>query len=236
MISVAIVDDDINILKGLKLACEQFEKENNVKFYIQCFSNALDFLDVNKKFDLVFMDIIMPAYDGMTASKKLREVNEDIALIFVTSSVQYAVEGYSVDASCYILKPIRYSQFSSALKKIIRKLENDEGNNKILFIKTTDGEQFIKFTEIEYIEICEHLLSIHMVNNEEKKAWLTLKDVAKLIPSDQFGRCNYSIIANFKYVSSVVKDYIIMKNGTKLKLSRSYKKDFLDNFYRWIGK
>ena len=113
MFKVAIVEDSIKDFTLLKSYLEQYEKENNIEFNIQCFENGIRFLDkFSANYDIIFMDIDMPYMNGLEVSKKIREIDKTVVLIFVTNLSQYAVNGYEVEALDYIVKPISYFNFS----------------------------------------------------------------------------------------------------------------------------
>ncbi len=66
-------------------------------------------------YDIVFMDIELPGINGMEAAHRLREIDQQVILIFVTNMAQFAVKGYEVDALDYIIKPAQYGPLSIKL-------------------------------------------------------------------------------------------------------------------------
>ena len=81
--------------------------------------DGIDFLsDYEKDTDVVFLDIMMPLEDGLSIAKKIRKENQTIIIIFVTNMKEYAIEGYSVNAFNFMLKPVVYGDFYLNLKKI----------------------------------------------------------------------------------------------------------------------
>ena len=66
-------------------------------------------------YDIIFMDVEMPGLDGFGAAEKIRAVDADAVLVFVTNMAQYAIKGYEVDALDYVLKPVNYYQFCTKL-------------------------------------------------------------------------------------------------------------------------
>ena len=117
MVSMAIVDDDQNDVELLKGYLEQYAKENNCEFYITVFTNAVDFLEQYKPVDVVFMDIQMEYLDGMWASQKLRQIDESVVLVFITTMAQFAIKGYSVNALDFVVKPVDYKKISMKMKR-----------------------------------------------------------------------------------------------------------------------
>ncbi len=107
MVNIAIVEDEqkhVDILKGY---LTRYGNEHNTTFNIKQFGDGMDILDeYDSSFDIVFLDIQMKHLDGMTTAKRIREYDQNVILIFITSTVQYAVQGYQVDALGYVLKPV----------------------------------------------------------------------------------------------------------------------------------
>ena len=128
MIHIAIVDDE---QKQRDLLCgylERYRQESGRQLRVTAFADAETFLQgYQPDFDIIFMDIQLPDRDGMTLSKKLRETNRTVILIFVTNMVQMAVEGYSVDAMDFIVKPVNYYRMAAALDKACLQLEQKQG-------------------------------------------------------------------------------------------------------------
>ncbi len=117
MITVAIVDDNKSETEALTSFLKQYGDECGEKLEITAFKSGFDFLDGYKAvYDVVFMDIEMPEMDGMSAARRLRQFDGDIAIIFVTNIAKYAIAGYEVGALDYFLKPPRSEEHTSELQ------------------------------------------------------------------------------------------------------------------------
>ena len=127
MFNIAIVDDEPEAIKILENYLARFSKENGCEFHYASYKNPVAFLENSKQaYDLVFLDIEMPDMSGMDAARKFREYNVSSALIFVTNMAQYAIEGYSVNADDFIVKPISYYDFAMKLARVLNKLNRRE--------------------------------------------------------------------------------------------------------------
>lgn len=132
MIQIAIAEDSIEEQQRLLTNLKRYVDENKMMFQFSVYDNALTFLEERKAFDIVFMDIIMPHITGMEAAMRLRQYDERVVLIFVTTTAQFAAKGYEVDALDYILKPVSYERLTMKLRKAIEVVESDEGSVVII--------------------------------------------------------------------------------------------------------
>lgn len=124
MVNVAIVEDEIRSADVLCGFLERYGSEKGREFAVSRFTDAIAFLEnYVPRYDIVFMDIQLPDMDGMTASRRLRALDRDVILIFVTNMANYAVSGYEVDALDFIVKPVSYFPFTVKLERALGRLD-----------------------------------------------------------------------------------------------------------------
>ena len=115
MLKIAIVEDERECQEALIEHLRKYEKEKNEAFIVRIFNDGIDILDdYSADYDLIFLDIHMKYQDGMTTAKRIREVDADAQIVFITALAQYAIEGYKVNALDFILKPVVYDHGQSA--------------------------------------------------------------------------------------------------------------------------
>ena len=104
----------------------KFFIEKNIDFEYKVFKNGLDFVEsFQSNYDVIFFDIELPIMNGMEASKKIRNIDHNVEIIFVTRLNNYAIDGYLVNAFDYVLKPINYTSFALKLDRLIKSYSNE---------------------------------------------------------------------------------------------------------------
>ena len=112
MIRIGIVDDEKQERDQLKQALARFGAENGTELNVQEFDCAAVYLAAqDRDFDILYLDIDMPQMSGMGLAEKIRETDQDVILIFCTNLQQFALNGYSVGALGFIVKPIQWYSF-----------------------------------------------------------------------------------------------------------------------------
>lgn len=230
MLSVAIVDDlkgNANTLKGY---VERYQRENDVSLSVKVFYSGLDFLDeYGDGFDIVFLDIDMPHYSGMQVAHKIRETDKLACIFFITNLAQYAIEGYSVNAMDYILKPIDYAGFSLKLTQAI-KYQERYAEKFYNIVNTDQGFVRIKLSDILYIESRGHYIYIHK-DKDTYKQLKSLKDLS--LPG--FAKCHTSLYVNMEHIKSMNGNELLLTDGETLLISRGKKQSFVDDFTKFLG-
>ena len=229
---VAIIEDNNEYSETLKNYIEQYAKENSLNIALSIFPNGERIVnDFKSDYDIIFMDIEMPVMDGIEASTKIREIDSECIIIFISNYTQYAIKGYAVNALDYLTKPLEYTLFKNTMSKAILKVQSKQ--NKSIFIQSSSETYRIDINEIIYIEVYKHRVTFHTTkDNYDMRG--TLQDVEKQLPNNQFVRCNSGIIVNLKYVTGISKDSLIIFDE-ELPIARSRKKDVLNMLTRYIG-
>lgn len=228
-VKVAILEDEFTESKRLCSYLETYGNQNGLIFETEVYSDPIKFLNSHKPiFDIIFMDIKMPGMDGLTAAKRLREFDEKAVLIFVTNLGNLAIKGYEVQALDFILKPITYNGFAMRIRRAVSQFKSRTKN--YIMIPLAYGTMRIAVSDIFFVEVTGHNLSFNtnkgVINTRSK-----LSDFELLLAEFDFIRCNKSAIVNVKHIEKIA-DGNITVNGAILQLSRSRRKEFVNNFKR----
>ena len=228
MIRIAVVEDLEDEARQLTKCIEQYGREKNELFAVERFSDGLAFIEgYEPRYDIIFMDINMPLMSGLSAAKRLRIVDPGVCLIFVTQMAQYALNGYEVGASDYILKPVTYGSFALRFDKAVASAKSNQ--HHAILLKTQSGLSRIDTDSICYVEVDKHLVVYHTVNGD-LESWESLKSVEEklgLLTGSRFVRCNNCFLVNLHYVNRIDGD-ILWVGDSRLKISRARKRSFLN--------
>lgn len=239
MLRIAICDDQPEFTEHLyKLIKESFAKYDYNLAGIQIYQNGLPLLqDYNSgtKFDIIFLDIEMPTVSGMEVANKIRKIDPDVLLIFVTNFSDFMAVSFKVEAFDFLEKPVSQESIDEVLTRCIRKYEQQHGH---IVVKTNLGMATLYLNHVVYIKSDLHYVTFVLLHQKETvRSKMTLNDVQQLLhPFRQFARCHQSYIVNLNYVQEItpqklfltIKDMIPMGY---LPISRKYidsiKKQFL---------
>lgn len=226
MIRIVILEDDLQQAEHLISLINEYHRAHaGTSFDVVHYSSGAELLAAyHSNADLILMDIQMEGINGIETARKIRKTDEQAIIIFITSIAGYAVDGYSVNAYDYILKPLGYPMFEAKLGRVLRLL-TERKKETIVTINTKT--EFIRLSadKIMYIEVSDHDVLVH---TEEKlyRHWGTLADYEAQLPAKDFVRCNACYLVNLRYVR-MVHGSTVLVGDDELAISRSRHKDFL---------
>lgn len=224
MIKTILIDDEPLAIAELQSMLSAYSEIDVVSVS----NDAQDGIQKIQQFNpqLLFLDINMPGKNGFDL---LSELGSEPEVIFVTAYDQFAIKAFEVNALDYILKPVNPERLKEAVTKVIRKLNQAEGEkaldiNKRIFIK--DGEQcfFVPIHQIFYIESVGNYVRLYF---RDKKAMLhrSLNYLEEKLPGEHFFRTSRQEIINVNFIKNIVPYFsntlqVEMESGTKIDLSQ----------------
>lgn len=204
----------------------------NGEYRVTEFDNAVTFLgNYHAEYDVVFLDIQMPNLDGMQAARRLRQLDPQVPIVFITNMAQFAIDGYSVGALNFLLKPISYPLFASTLRRVVAEVERSRDSFIILKVEGAMRKQ--RVSSIRYVEVVHNRLVFH-TDEGNFEVWGSLKDIETKLPQGVFSRCNNCFLVNLREVKSI-KGYSVFVGDEELQISRPRKKAFVQDLNRYIG-
>jgi DNA-binding LytR/AlgR family response regulator len=230
MIKAIAIDDELPALKLMENFCEQIDFITLEK----TFNKPGEALKYVSKFpvDLLFLDIQMPSLNGIEFYKA---VKQDTMVIFTTAYSDYAVEGFTLKAMDYLLKPFTFERFEQAVNKANEyyNLSHQQGiqsADQFLFIRADYSLVKITIADILFIEGLDDYLKIHQANQKPVVARMTMKAMLEKLPAKEFIRVHRSFIVPFSRIENV-RNKIITIAGNEIPVGTSYEENF-SRFFR----
>lgn len=175
---------------------------------------ATSFLRENST-DLIFLDIHLPKLKGMAF---LRTLSNPPAVIITTAYHQYAVEGFELNVTDYLLKPIEFERFLTAANKV--KTEKEEPKDH-LFLNVQKKKVKISFSDIVYVESQREYIKI-VTTKKEYLSKMSTHEIEALLPAGRFQRIHRSFIISIDRLESYTAEAVEV-NGVSLPIGRGYR-------------
>lgn len=233
MVRIALVEDDADYRKELTGFLKRYEQESSEKFSITTFTDGDEIVEgYRADYDIILMDIEMTFMDGMTAAERIRELDSEAVIIFITNMSQYVMKGYTVDALDYVLKPISYYAFSQRIDRALSRMKRRA--KKYVNVSVRGGFRKLDASRITYIEVRDHDLVYHT----EDESFLTkgsLSEAEEELKNDNFFRCNKCYLVNLEYVETVQNNDVLV-GGVWIQVSRPKRKALMDALNDYINE
>lgn len=233
MVRIAIVEDNDDDAGKIEEYLSKYAEDNGLEFRTRRYSDAESFMCSGKDYDIIFMDIMMKGLDGMSAAKLIRESKIDAALVFVTNMVQYAIEGYSVNALDFMAKPLNYYNFALKMDRIYEYVHGRMKKEIIVSSKTS--KTVILISEIKYIEVANHTVTYHTKESKITSSG-SLKEVVQVLDGNTFCLCNQCYLVNLNCVKRVNGNDLLLNDGTILQISLPKRKNFMKQLAYFYGR
>ena len=236
MLKIAMCDDEKEFRDAAERMLKLYMEEKDLIFEVDSFDVASDLIDTLEKgtiYDIYLLDIYMPGMTGMSVATELRSRNVKSPIIFLTSSVDHALEAFGVDATHYLLKPYSKDNFYIGMNKAMQSITSHKNSSVVL--KVDNEYRNIPISSIIYCEAEDKYQRFYLEKDERLFIRISGTELyKKLSEFESFYRCGRAHIINLEHISRVTSDGAALKNGTLLKLPRTVlaglRKAFFDYF------
>ena len=229
MIRVAIVEDEIRYQQMFEEYIRKYADEKSVDVSVKVFSDGMDISEgYEPVWDVILMDIKMRHQDGMEAARVIRQHDQDVAIMFITTLAQYAIHGYEVGALDYVLKPVEYDKFAMRFDRLLRGINRKE--ERFIMLPGDDGKDKVEISKIRFIRVDHHNLEINVDSQAGVRNYNIRKSISSIekeLSDNRFVRCDQSVIVNISYITKVKKDTVEV-GDIILPVSRAKRKPFME--------
>lgn len=217
MINIGICDDELYCRSNIKDILKEILSSYPINYNIYEFSSGEELLNnYPKDLDILIMDIQMKTINGMDTARKIREFDQNLEIIFMTSFVEFMQEGYEVKAYRYILKPINERKISKNILPCINEIVKKRNN--YLTINVKNYVDRIKIDSIIYIETDRPNILIYTHDNMYTTK-MSISKIEKILSEYGFFRCHNSYIVNLKLVESMNGNTVVV-DGKDIPISK----------------
>lgn len=210
---IAICDDEPAHIEKIRNILLDYETVN--------YSNPTALLKAvsdGARFDVLFLDIMMPQLDGISLARELRRYDVDMLIVFITSKIEFMQTGYEVRAFRYLLK----EQIEDGLPKIWRDIEKELSDRQDDYFTYESEHKTNRFPlrDILYFESNLRRIIIHTKTSEQASLYGKLDDIAEKYSA--FIRIHKSYLVNRQYIRTICAGTVVLSTGDILPVSRKY--------------
>ncbi len=218
---VAVCDDIQKELEKILSALNSYAMAHpELRLDIDEYNTAMDILSAIKKektYEIALLDICMPGILGTEVAEKMLSRNPNTSIIFLTTSDEYAVTAFAMNATHYLLKPFKQEQFDAALDRAVKKVAHQD----FLSLACVDGMYRVRVREIVSIESQSHYLLLNLSSGEMLRLRGKLSQMFEEMQEfPEFIQIGASYIVNLVFVRKISGNTVEMLNGTKIPVPR----------------
>lgn len=181
--------------------------------------------------DFFIVDVFMPGETGISAVRKMRENGVESPVVFLTSSMEFALDAYGVDAIQYLIKPLDQQKFYHVLDIVCNALQR--GQEEYIVVKTAGGIRKIRLERIIYCETQKNYQVLHLETGECKLRMTSGKMHELLGEFQQFAKCGSSYIVNVEHILVIAKEEIRMDDGSRIYIPKKKVKEIKERYFAY---
>ena len=240
VLQIAICDDNYEQQKVIKKAVEQYVNEHSsYTIQVTCFDNPLLFLEELEKkggYDILLLDIFMPGVNGIDVAKEIRRRKDKTEIVFLTSSDDFAVVAFSLNAVHYLVKPFTKIEFDEAMDRAFS-VFSDSKVHKMSYKLIGGGVKMVDIDDILYIESNKHEQMVHLKEGEPLSVREALNSVQKQLEElspNQFVIPYKGYIVNLKAVHSIEPSCMKLFGNRSVPIPRRSFRELKDKYFSYL--
>ena len=235
VMNIAICDDERNFAKMLKDYISEYAALHDFTNHVELYFSPTQLLQADlSKYDIVFLDIEMPGIDGIETARRLRQQYDELFLVFITGWIEYAPDGYRVNAFRYLLKKSLPEDLWLRLDEIQEKLFE---NTECISLRSKEREVEIPLKNIIYFEGTRQKNVLVYLKHESTplECYGKISEMDELLQEKGFLRIQKSFLVNMAYIEKIRNYKARLRNGTELKVSERQYQSVNQQYLIWRG-
>lgn len=242
---IYLCDDDLKELMKTRKLVEEYLKDvqkNDCQIFMYSDSQKLyDYIEsCESAADIFILDMLMPGKDGIELGQLIRSKSRDAVMIYTTTTEDFALKAYGVQAQRYILKPVEKNELTEALDYAYSELGKMTEDEVTFSMKVADGIISVPISQIEYIENSARVLWVHMVDGTVYKSLCirqAFEQVAQPVISDsRFLQPHKSFLVQAGQIAQYKTGEILMNSGRVVQVSRNRQSDTKHRYLEYAAK
>ena len=234
MYQVALCEDEQIFAETQEKICRSIFAKLNIEYRLTTFTGGEDFLSAfirgDTRYDLILLDIIMAGMNGMELARTIREKDEAVAIIFITATMDYAAQGYDVDALHYLNKPLD----GGKLERLIARDYTKRFQRDYFVFDSLGVKRKMAISEIICMETAGRRAEAALTDGTAVYYSGKLADLLNEMPAGRFTRCHQAFAVNLDNIRELDGGDAVAVNGKRIPVSRAYVKDvekaFMERF------
>ena len=235
--NIAICDDNSEHINTLENSLFEIGKAENIKVECDAYQSGEELTRVYQSstaaYDVIFLDMEMDGLNGIDTANLIRERDEYVIIVFVTSHTEYMKDSFKCSPFRFLVKPVHIDELKEVFSDILKKL-----SKKKKVLSFTENKALIRIycEDIIYCESLDHWVYIHTTHGTHKIC-KSLSDLYGSLDDTLLFRVHSSFIVNFHYVKAIRNNFIELYHSDKdIPISRSYKKSVLFVYTNYIER
>lgn len=231
---IAICDDNINHINIIENYIHNLRKTSVECDAYQSGEELIRaFRDGAEQYDVIFLDMEMEQLNGIETANYIREIDEHVIIVFVTSHTEYMRESFKCAPFRFLVKPVDGEEFKTVFYDISKKLSKQR---KVFAFTENKAKIRLYCDDIIYCESQDHWIWIH-TKEKTYKICKSLTELHSQLDKDMFCRVHKSFVINFLYIKTIKDNDAELYHCDKtIPISRSYKKKVLEEYTNFLER
>lgn len=235
MIQICLCDDNPLMLKQQEDFINKIKQKHNLDIEITSFPSGEALLfyaeDYYFKFDIIVLDILMGATNGIDVANKLRQLGSQAQIVFITSSREHVFDSFDSNPLHYLLKDDLSADHAEQV--LLKAIEQSKKKERMFLFKKHSTTYSIPMNSIVYFEIIGRIMCINCVD-ATYEYYKRIDDLEKELALHSFCRIHRSYIVNLAYIKKMNRSEVTLSDNTTLVIGKSYYTQVTQRFSQYL--